>query len=156
MSAQTYLAYDYPVLGVFWSMLVFFLWIMWFVLLFRCIVDIFRDDGMSGWGKAGWTLFVIVLPFLGVFVYLIARGKGMGKREMAEARARQEAFDSYVRQTAQGAPARTSSADELAKLSAMRSRGEITDDEFRRAKELVLSETGPAGRSADVPTSTGR
>ncbi|MEV6832999.1 SHOCT domain-containing protein [Streptomyces sp. NPDC051133] len=156
MSAQTYLAYDYPVLGVFWSMLVFFLWIMWFVLLFRVIVDIFRDDEMGGWGKAGWTLFVILLPFLGVLVYLIARGKDMGKRDMAQARAQQEAFDSYIRQTAQTAPARTTSADELAKLSGMRSRGEITDDEFRRAKELVLSETGAAGRSADVPTSTGR
>ncbi|MEU6769884.1 SHOCT domain-containing protein [Streptomyces sp. NPDC046759] len=161
MSAQTYLAYDYPVLGVFWSMLVFFLWIMWFVLLFRVIVDIFRDDGLSGWGKAGWTVFVVVLPFLGVFVYLIARGKGMGQREMDQARAQQEAFDSYVRQTAQGTTG-TSSADELAKLSAMRSRGEITDDEFRRAKELVLSETGQARSAADtrrsgtVPTSTGR
>src|SRR5689334_19708764 len=106
MSAQTYLAYDYPVLGVFWSMLVFFLWIMWFVLLFRVIVDIFRDDEMGGWGKAGWTLFVILLPFLGVLVYLIARGKDMGKRDMAQARAQQEAFDSYIRQTAQTAPAR--------------------------------------------------
>ncbi|MGW3210515.1 SHOCT domain-containing protein [Streptomyces sp. NPDC001135] len=156
MSTQTYLAYDYPVLGVFWSMLVFFLWIMWFVLLFRVIVDIFRDDEMSGWGKAGWTLFVIVLPFLGVFVYLIARGKGMGQRELAEARAQQQAFDSYIRQTAQSAPAGTSSADELAKLSGMRSRGEITDDEFSRAKELVLSGGGSAGRSDTMPPSTGR
>lgn len=158
MSAQNYLAYDYPVLGVFWSMLVFFLWIMWFVLLFRVIVDIFRDDDMGGWGKAGWTIFCVVLPFLGVFVYLIARGKGMGQREVAQARAQQEAFDSYVRQTAQGATG-TSSADELAKLSAMRSRGDITDDEFRRAKELVLSDTGPAQArhgGDSVPTSTGR
>ncbi|MCC5475571.1 SHOCT domain-containing protein [Streptomyces sp. NPDC059680] len=155
MSAQTYLAYDYPVLGAFMTMLVFFLWIMWFVLLFRVIVDIFRDDDMGGWGKAGWTLFVIALPFLGVFVYLIARGKGMGQREVAQARAQQEAFDSYVRQTAQGATG-TSSADELTKLSAMRSRGEITDDEFRRAKELVLSGAGPARSGDTVHTSTGR
>ncbi|MBL1087349.1 SHOCT domain-containing protein [Streptomyces actinomycinicus] len=154
MSAQTYLAYDYPLLSVFWSMLVFFLWILWFVLLFRIIVDIFRDDDLSGWAKAGWTLFVVVLPFLGVFVYLIARGKGMGKREVAEARARQEAFDSYIRQTAVSGPARPSSAEELAKLSDMRSRGDITDDEFRRAKALVLAETGPADRS-DLHSATG-
>ncbi|MGW2649418.1 SHOCT domain-containing protein [Streptomyces sp. NPDC001393] len=155
MSAQTYLAYDYPVLGVFWSMLVFFLWIMWFVLLFRVIVDVFRDDGMNGWAKAAWTLFVIVVPFLGVLVYLIARGKGMGEREVAQARAQQEAFDSYVRQTAQAGTA-TSSADELAKLSAMRSRGEITDDEFRRAKELVLSGGRPAQPSDTFHAPSGR
>ncbi|MFC9930763.1 SHOCT domain-containing protein [Streptomyces sp. NPDC127190] len=143
MSAQTYLAYDYPLLSAFWTMLVFFLWIMWFILLFRIIVDIFRDDDLSGWAKAGWTLFVIVLPFLGVFVYLIARGKGMGAREINEARTRQEAFDSYVRETARGGP---SSADELSKLSDMRSRGDITDEEFRRAKELVLSGAGPQQR----------
>ncbi|MEU9479969.1 SHOCT domain-containing protein [Streptomyces sp. NPDC048191] len=154
MSAQTYLAYDYPVLGVFWSMLVFFLWIMWFVLLFRVVVDIFRDDAMSGWGKAAWTLFVVVLPFLGVFVYLIARGKGMGRREIAQARAQQEAFDSYIRQAAQGTTG-TSSADELAKLSGMRAHGDISEDEFRRAKEQVLSGAGPARRS-DTFTSPGR
>ncbi|MFF9087675.1 SHOCT domain-containing protein [Streptomyces sp. NPDC014991] len=156
MSAQTYLAYDYPLLNAFWTMLVFFLWILWFVLLFRVIVDIFRDDDLSGWAKAGWTLFVVVLPFLGVFVYLIARGKGMGTREMADARARQEALDSYVRQTAQSGTTQPSNADELAKLSEMRSRGDITDDEFRRAKELVLSGAGPARGSDTVPTVSGR
>ncbi|MEV7687572.1 SHOCT domain-containing protein [Streptomyces bungoensis] len=159
MSAQTYLAYDYPLLSAFWTMLVFFLWIMWFVLLFRVIVDIFRDDAMNGWAKAGWTLFVIVLPFLGVLVYLIARGRGMGEREVAQARAQQEAFDTYVRETAKGgAPA--SSADELAKLSAMRARGDIDDDEFRRAKDLVLSGTGAARPSArqtgSMPTASER
>jgi predicted permease len=86
MSGQTYLAYDYPLLSVFWSMLWLFLWIMWFVLLFRVVVDIFRDDDMSGWAKAGWLVFTILLPFLGVFVYVIARGKNMGRREVAQAR----------------------------------------------------------------------
>ncbi|MET8946344.1 SHOCT domain-containing protein [Streptomyces sp. NPDC004542] len=143
MSAQMYLAYDYPLLSAFWTMLWFFLWVLWFVLLFRVIVDIFRDDEMSGWGKAGWLLFVVCLPFLGVFVYLIARGKDMGRREMAQARAQQEAFDAYVRETA-GAASPRSSADELARLSEIRARGDITDDEFRRAKELVLSGRGPA------------
>ena len=136
MSAQTYLAYDYPLLSVFWSMLWFFLWIMWFILLFRIVVDIFRDDAMSGWGKAGWLVFTIVLPFLGVFVYVIARGKNMGRREIAQARAQQDEFNAYIRQTASGG---TSSVDELAKLSEIRSRGDITDEEFARAKELVLS-----------------
>ncbi|MER7564700.1 PLDc N-terminal domain-containing protein [Streptomyces sp. NPDC048523] len=147
MSAQTYLAYDYPLLSVFWSMLLFFLWIMWFVLLFRIVVDIFRDDAMSGWAKAGWLVFVIILPFLGVFVYVIARGKHMGSREVAQARAQQESFDSYIRQTAGSADSRSSSVDELARLSEIRSRGDITEDEFRRAKELVLS----GGRTPNVP-----
>ncbi|MFG2791927.1 SHOCT domain-containing protein [Streptomyces sp. NPDC048419] len=152
MSTPTYLAYDYPMLSIFWSMLVFFLWIMWFILLFRIIVDIFRDDTMSGWGKAGWLVFVIVLPFLGVFVYVIARGKNMGRREVAEHQAQQHAFDSYVRETAKGAGA-PSSADELAKLSEIRARGDITDEEFARAKDLVLSGHGSGTRPGATTTS---
>ncbi|MFI6564379.1 SHOCT domain-containing protein [Streptomyces sp. NPDC050534] len=152
MSTPTYLAYDYPMLSIFWSMLVFFLWIMWFILLFRIIVDIFRDDTMSGWGKAGWLVFVIVLPFLGVFVYVIARGKNMGRREVAEHQAQQHAFDSYVRETAKGAGS-PSSADELAKLSEIRARGDITDEEFARAKDLVLSGHGSGNRPGAATTS---
>ncbi|WP_328492216.1 SHOCT domain-containing protein [Streptomyces sp. NBC_00414] len=149
-----YLAYDYPLMSVFWSMLVFFLWIMWFVLLFRIIVDIFRDDDMSGWGKAGWLVFVTFLPFLGVFVYVIARGKNMGHREVAQARAQHEAFESYVRETARGAD-RTSSVDELARLSEIKARGDITDEEFHRAKELVLSGSGASGRSGATHSAAG-
>ncbi|WP_155056336.1 SHOCT domain-containing protein [Streptomyces blattellae] len=143
MSAQTYLAYDYPLLSAFWTIFVVFLWILWFVLLFRVIVDIFRDGDLSGGAKAGWLVFCIVLPFLGVFVYVVARGKDMGRREVAQARAQQEAFDSYVRETAGGAGHRPTSADELAKLSEIRARGDITDEEFSRAKDLVLSSYGP-------------
>ncbi|MGJ5830598.1 SHOCT domain-containing protein [Streptomyces ossamyceticus] len=146
MSGPTYLAYDYPLLSAFWTMLVFFLWIMWFVLLFRVIVDIFRDDELSGWAKAGWLVFAIVLPFLGVFVYVIARGKNMGRREVAQARAQQQAFDSYIRETAAGSGGRTTSVDELTRLSEIRARGDITDEEFRRAKELVLSGSGAPER----------
>jgi hypothetical protein len=131
------LAYDYPVLGIFWTTMWIFLWILWFVLLFRVIGDIFRDDTLSGMGKTGWLVFVVVLPFLGVFVYLLARGKNMGDREMRHARARQQAFDDHIRETAGGA-APPSEADQLAKLSEIRSRGDISDDEFRRAKEKIL------------------
>lgn len=145
MSVPMYLAYDYPLLSIFWTMLWFFLWIMWFVLLFRVVVDIFRDDALSGWAKAYWLVFVIVLPFLGVLVYVIARGRNMGTREMKQARAQQEAVDSYIRQTAVSA-SRSGSVDELARLSEIRARGDITDEEFRRAKELVLSGHGPSDR----------
>ncbi|MBO4253946.1 SHOCT domain-containing protein [Streptomyces griseorubiginosus] len=144
MSTPTYLAYDYPLLSVFWSMLVFFLWIMWFVLLFRIVVDIFRDDDMGGWAKAGWLALVILLPFLGVFVYVIARGKSMGRREVAQAQAQQREFDSYIRRTA-GSGSGSSSVDELARLSEIRARGDITDQEYARAKELVLSGTRYSG-----------
>ncbi|MFF7486097.1 PLDc N-terminal domain-containing protein [Streptomyces luteogriseus] len=151
MSAQNYLAYDFPLLSAFWSMLWFFLWIMWFVLLFRVVLDIFRDDSLSGGAKAGWLVFCVVLPFLGVFVYVLARGRNMGRRETDRARAQQQAFDSYVRETARGAEDRPSSVDELARLSEIRTRGDITDEEFRRAKELVLS--GSGAPAAGTPTS---
>jgi hypothetical protein len=146
MSTQTYLAYDYPLLGAFWTMLWFFLWIMWFILLFRVVLDIFRDDGLNGWAKAGWLVFCIVLPFLGVLVYVIARGRSMGRREIAQAREQREAFDAYVRQAAGGG---RSGADELARLADLRSRGDLTDEEFARAKATVL-----AGRAPAAPAET--
>ncbi|MFI8826157.1 SHOCT domain-containing protein [Streptomyces sp. NPDC053431] len=147
----TYLAYDYPLLSAFWTMLWFFLWILWFILLFRIIGDIFRDDTLSGWGKAGWLVFVIILPFLGVLVYVIARGKSMGHREITHARKRQQEFDAYVRETAGGG---RSSADELARLSELRTRGDLTEEEFLRAKEMVLSGsgTGPSGSTGTGPS----
>ncbi|PZH18044.1 hypothetical protein C1I97_04470 [Streptomyces sp. NTH33] len=148
MSTPTYLAYDYPLLGAFWTMLWVFLWVMWFVLLFRVVLDIFRDDGLGGGAKAGWLVFCLVLPFLGVFVYVIARGKGMGRRELAQAREQQEAFNAYVRQAAGGG---RSGVDELARLSDLRSRGDITDEEFARAKAMVLSGGAPEGRATPSP-----
>ncbi|MEV5934210.1 SHOCT domain-containing protein [Streptomyces sp. NPDC052079] len=154
MSGATYLAYDYPLLSAFWTLLVFFLWIMWFILLFRVVMDIFRDDELSGWAKAGWLVFTALLPFLGVLVYVIARGREMGRREIAQARAQQEVFDSYVRETAKGG--RPSTVDELARLSELKSRGDITDDEFRRAKELILSGHGPADQHGPFASSAGR
>jgi hypothetical protein len=156
MSGQMYLAYDYPLLSAFWTMLLFFLWIMWFILLFRIVADIFRDDTLGGWAKAGWLVFVIFLPFLGVFVYVIARGKNMGRREVTQARVQQEAFDSYIRETAKGGDGRPSSVDELARLSEIRARGDITDEEFRRAKELVLTGHGPAEHAGSTARTPGR
>ncbi|TXS57535.1 SHOCT domain-containing protein [Streptomyces sp. t39] len=151
---STNLAYDFPLLSMFWTMLWFFLWIMWFILLIRIIGDIFRDDGLSGWGKTGWLIFVVVLPFLGVFVYVIARGKGMGAREAAHVSARQKAFDDYVRETA-GGKAAGSSVDELARLAEIRNRGDISEEEFRRAKELVLGGQTPTTASKATGTGTG-
>ncbi|MEU7702134.1 MULTISPECIES: SHOCT domain-containing protein [unclassified Streptomyces] len=130
------LAVDYPLLNMFWTMLILFLWILWFMLLFRVIADIFRDDGLGGWGKAGWTAFVILLPFLGVFVYLIARGRSMGERELNRVRQNEEQFRSYVRETAGGG---SGHADELARLADLKSSGAITEAEFAQAKAKVLA-----------------
>ncbi|KUJ41279.1 hypothetical protein ACZ90_68070 [Streptomyces albus subsp. albus] len=135
MSGSVNLAYDYPLLGAFWTILWISLWVLWFILLFRVIADVFRDDDLGGWGKAGWIVFVIVLPFLGVFVYLLARGEGMGRRERRHVQAQQEAMNTYIRETA-GSGA--SEAEQLAKLSEIRARGDITDEEFAAAKAKIL------------------
>jgi phospholipase D-like protein len=94
------IAADYPFMDVFWSMLVFFLWVAWLLLLFRIFGDIFRRHDISGWGKAGWSLFVIVLPFLGVLVYLIANGADMSRRDVEQSAAARAEFDDYVRSVA--------------------------------------------------------
>ena len=129
------LAYDYPLLGFFWSMLIFFVWIMWFMLLFYVLADIFRSHDLGGVAKTLWIIFVIFLPFLGVFVYVIARGNGMAKRSIDQAQAQQAQFDSYVRETAGS----SSSADEIAKLADLKARGVITDDEFAAKKAQLLA-----------------
>jgi hypothetical protein len=129
---------NYPLLNVFFTTMWVFLWVMWFFLLFRVFGDLFRDDSVSGWGKAGWCVFVLVLPFLGVFVYLIARGKSMGAREMQRSQQAEAEFRSYVQEAASGSSA-TSQAGELSKLAELRQHGDITEDEYKRAKEHVLA-----------------
>ncbi|NUR61693.1 MAG: SHOCT domain-containing protein [Catenulispora sp.] len=127
---------SHPLLNAFWMMLWFFLWIMWFMLLFHVIVDLFRDKDLSGWAKAGWTIFVCVLPFLGVFVYLIARGSGMAVRSMDRAQDQQQQFDDYVRKTTTTSGATT---DELAKLASLRADGTLSEQEFQQAKQKILA-----------------
>ena len=129
------LAYDFPILGLFWTLMFWFLWIAWILLLFRVILDIFRSRDLGGVGKAFWALFVIVLPWLGVLVYLIARGGKMAERDTEEAVAREEALQAYIRRTAGSA----STADELSKLSALQAQGVITDIEFEQQKAKLLA-----------------
>ncbi|MEU1285237.1 SHOCT domain-containing protein [Kitasatospora sp. NPDC005856] len=130
---------DYPLLDIFFTTMWIFLWIMWFFLLFRVFGDLFRDDTVSGWGKAGWSVFLLVLPFLGVFVYLIARGKGMGRREVQRTAEAEQEFRAYVRQTAAETTAPSSHVDELARLAELKKNGDITEDEYQRAKAKVLA-----------------
>jgi ABC-type multidrug transport system fused ATPase/permease subunit len=126
---------NYPLLDAFLTMLWFFLWIIWIIILFRVILDIFRDRNMSGLGKAAWLIFVIILPFLGVFIYLIARGSQMHERDVREAQASEAEFRSYVQQTAGS----TSAADQLTQLADLHSRGVLSDEEFAVEKAKILS-----------------
>ncbi|GHF94316.1 MULTISPECIES: SHOCT domain-containing protein [Streptomyces] len=132
---------DYPLLNVFWTMMWFFLWIMWLFLLFKVISDIFRDHEMGGWGKAGWLIFCILLPYLGVLVYVIARGKGMSRRDAKQAKDAEARFQEYIRQTAgtQAAAGGPSASDELARLADLKTKGAISEEEFQQAKAKVLA-----------------
>ena len=120
---------------VMWTMFVFFAWVLFFWLLFVVFGDLFRRHDISGWGKAGWTIFVIVLPFLGIFVYLIAEGKGMAERNMQRAQAAQTDFDAQVRAAAgQGDP-----SSQIANAKKLLDSGAITQDEFDALKQKALA-----------------
>jgi hypothetical protein len=129
------LAADYPFLDLMWTMIVFFLWILWFWLLFTVFADIFRRHDLSGWGKAAWLIFTILLPFLGVFVYLITQNVGMTERNLQRARAERDQFDDYVRQTAGGGGA----AAEIDKAKQLLDNGAITQAEFEALKQKALA-----------------
>ena len=94
------LASSYPFLDVFWTILIFFVWVAWFMLLFRVFADVFRRHDIGGFAKTLWIIFVIILPFLGVFIYLIVESQGMTERSLQQAQAAQQQFDDYVRTTA--------------------------------------------------------
>ena len=121
---------------VFWSMLWFFLFFIWIWLLIIVFSDIFRSRDLGGWGKALWTIFVIVLPYLGVFVYLIARGRKMQEHALDVAKAQDAAMRQYVQDVTSSS---ASPADEVAKLAALRDSGAISDAEFQQAKAKALS-----------------
>ena len=124
---------EYPLLNIFFSILFFFVFFLWIFLLIQVIVDVFRSHDMGGFAKALWILFIIVLPFLGVLIYLIARGGKMQQHQTDAAKAQQQAFDSYVKQAAG-----SSSADELAKLADLKSKGVISDSEFEAQKAKLI------------------
>jgi ABC-type multidrug transport system fused ATPase/permease subunit len=130
------LAYTYPLADLFGTMLGLFVFFIWFWLLIIVFSDIFRSRDLSGWAKALWVIFVIILPYLGIFVYLIARGGKMHERAEAQAAQQQQAFDAYVRQAAGTSG---SSVDELAKLADLKANGVITDAEFDAQKAKLLS-----------------
>jgi Short C-terminal domain/Phospholipase_D-nuclease N-terminal len=130
------IAYTYPLADLFGTMLGFFVLIIWFWLLIVIFGDIFRSHDMGGGAKTLWVLFIIILPFLGIFVYLIARGGKMHERAAAQAAQQQKAFDDYVKTTA---GAGTNSADQLATLADLKQQGVITDAEFEAQKQKILA-----------------
>jgi ABC-type multidrug transport system fused ATPase/permease subunit len=130
-------AQDYPLLNLFWTMLWLFIWILWIFLLVRIILDIFRSDDLGGWSKALWVIFIIILPFIGVLVYLIARGSGMQKRDVRDARAADQEMRSYIRSAAAATP--PSTAEELSKLASLRDQGVLTEAEFDTQKAKLLA-----------------
>ena len=127
------LAADYPFLEVMGTMLVFFMWVIWFWLLFTVFVDVFRRHDISGGKKTLWLIFVIILPFLGVFIYIIVENDGMTQRNLDRAKTQQAAFDTYVRETAGG------SAAEIADAKKLLDEGTITQAEFDAIKQKALA-----------------
>jgi len=127
-----FVASDYPFLDLMWTMLYIFAFVIWFWLLITVFADIFRRHDSSGFGKALWIIFVIVLPYLGVLIYLIAEHKGMAERNVKQAQAQQQQFDQYVKSVAGG------SADEIAKAKQLLDSGAITQAEFDTIKAKAL------------------
>ena len=128
---------SYPLLNVFWTMLEFFLWVIWIWILIMVFLDIFRSHDLSGGAKALWFLFVLFIPLIGVLVYLIARGGSMHERAVQQAQQQDEEARAYIQQAAASSPAST--ADQLAKLADLRDRGVISAEEFDREKAKILA-----------------
>jgi hypothetical protein len=127
------LAADYPFLNILWTMIIFFAWVIWIWIAITVLVDVFRRHDIGGFAKAAWVVFVIVLPFLGVLIYLIANHDGMRDRNIQQAQAQKAQFDEYVRQTAGGAAA------EIEKAKQLLDSGAITQAEFDAIKAKAVA-----------------
>jgi ABC-type multidrug transport system fused ATPase/permease subunit len=128
---------SYPLLNLFWTMFEFFLWVIWIWILIWVFIDIFRSHDLSGWAKALWFLFVLIIPLVGVLVYLIVRGGSMHERAVQQAQRQDDEMRRYVQEAAASSPAST--ADQLAKLADLRDRNVISAEEFEREKAKVLA-----------------
>jgi hypothetical protein len=127
------MAADYPFMDVLWSMIIFFFWVIWIWIVVTVLLDVFRRNDIGGWAKAAWVVFVVILPWLGVLIYLIAQHDGMRERRVKEVQAQRQAFDEYVRDAAGG------SAAEIAQAKQLLDSGTITQDEFEAIKAKALS-----------------
>jgi hypothetical protein len=129
------IAADYPFLDIFWSMLIFFCWVIWIWMVIVIFADLFSRRDISGWSKALWSVFIIVLPFLGVLIYLIAHSDGMAERKMGQVKAQQAEFDDYVKNVA----ASSGPAAEIDKAKQLLDSGAITQAEFDALKAKALA-----------------
>ena len=129
------LAAEWQVGQVLWSMMWFFLFVMWIMLIFSVFGDIIRNGDMGGWSKAIWTIGILFFPFVGVMIYLIVHGGSMGERQIQAANAKEEALQGYIRQTAGSG---VSDADELAKLADLHATGRLTDEEYQATKARLI------------------
>ena len=129
------IAADYPFLNILWSMIIFFVWVAWIWTMILILSDVFRRRDLSGWGKAGWTFFLIVLPFLGALVYLIGQGDGMAERRAQDVQGQQAQMDDYVRSVAGSGGA----AAEIDKAKQLLDSGAINQTEFDALKAKALA-----------------
>ncbi len=129
------IATSYPFLGILWSMLIFFAWVIFIWIAITVLIDVFRRHDLSGWAKAAWTVLIIVFPFLGVLIYLIGNHAGMTERKVKDTQAAQTQFDDYVRQTAGSGGA----ASEIEKAKQLLDSGAITQSEFDAIKAKALA-----------------
>jgi hypothetical protein len=127
------IAADYPFIDVLWTMIIFFFWVIWIWIVVTVLIDVFRRHDIGGFTKALWVIFVVILPWLGVLIYLIVEHDGMRERSMKQAQAQKDALDDYVREAAGG------SADEIAKAKQLLDQGAITQEEFDALKAKALS-----------------
>ncbi|MGH2926165.1 MAG: SHOCT domain-containing protein [Solirubrobacterales bacterium] len=127
------LATDYPFLNILWTMIIFFAWVIFIWVAITVLIDVFRRHDVGGWTKAGWVILVIVIPFLGVLLYLIVNHEGMAKRNVKQAETQKAQFDQYVRDTAGG------SAGEIAKAKELLDSGAINQAEFDQIKQKALA-----------------
>ena len=128
------IASSYPFVEVFWTMLIFFAFFIWIWLLFIIFADLFRRSDISGWAQVAWIVFIVILPYLGVFVYLIAEHKGMTERSVKQQRAAQAEMDQYVRSVA-----RSDRSEQIAKGEELLKQGTITQAEFDQIKQRAIS-----------------
>ena len=129
------IAADYPFLNILWSMIIFFVWVTWIWMMILILSDVFRRRDLSGWGKAGWTFFLIVLPFLGALIYLIAQSDGMAERRAQDAQGQRAQMDDYVRSVAGSGGA----AAEIDKAKQLLDSGAINQTEFDAIKAKALA-----------------
>jgi hypothetical protein len=127
------IAADYPFLDVLWTMIIFFCWVIWIWIVITIFADLFRRDDIGGWHKAAWIVFVIILPFLGTLIYLIAQHDGMRQRSLKQVEQQQQALDKYVKDTAGG------SAQQIAQAKELLDAGTITQEEFDKLKAKALT-----------------